>query len=269
MRTIQILVLGLLFAIALPAADALQQFRSAMSGNDAQAKQTAVNALAGSSLPDDEVLPLLISAVADRQASRYAIPALRSRTGLTPAPSRGSNTGYPAYPTADTPAAWGQWLQSRKQAQQEEQKLQEALDTAEEAKQAAEAAQQAVTAIDLDGDGKISEQEVAACAQADTDANGTLDADERAAAIAALAVAAASSEPGAPLPEHLKPTQSSKYGQLDRLFFTDGSILRCYVLTKRTDLEGNLTSVRIIHRDGGGEEIIDAAVVARIEEDIE
>ena len=266
MRILLLFLLGL--TAALSAADAIQEFNRAMAGNDAQAKKQAIAKLQAAGLEDDQVLPLLIRAVGDRQAGRYAVPALRSRTGLAPAASRENNSGYPGYPTSDSAAGWSQWLSARKKAQEEEAKLQSALETAEEAKEEAKEAKAAVAAVDLDGDGEISDAETAACTAADADEDGTLNEDELAAASAALA-AATSGDPEAELPDHLKPETQSRYGKLDRLFFTDGSILRCYIMTKRTDLKGQLTSVRIIHKDGGGEEIIDASVVARIEEDIE
>jgi hypothetical protein len=40
----------------------------------------------------------------------------------------------------------------------------------------------------------------------------------------------------------------------------------CYVIFKRTDPDGVLQSVRIIHLDGGGEETLTADLIARIEE---
>jgi hypothetical protein len=61
----------------------------------------------------------------------------------------------------------------------------------------------------------------------------------------------------------------SDLGKLDRLFFTDGSSKLCYILFKREDLDGKVTSVRIVHRDGAGEEQIDAAVITRIDEDVQ
>lgn len=268
MRTLLLLLLSTCVGVAI-AADAASDFKQAMSGNDANDKKKAIASLASSGLDDEVVLPLLISAVGDRQAGRYAIPALRQRTGLTPSARRGENSGYPGYPATDDASGWQSWLSDRKKAASEQEKLEEALATAEEAKEKAEEAITAVTAVDLDGDGTISEAEQKASAEADADGDGILSEEEQAAAAAALA-AATSADPEAELPEHLQPEPAtSKYGKLDRLFFTDGSILRCYVVTKRTDLEGKLTSVKIIHKDGGGEEIIDAAVLARIEEDIQ
>ena len=58
------------------------------------------------------------------------------------------------------------------------------------------------------------------------------------------------------------------YGRLDRIHFRDGTLLRCYILSKRTDLDGNLTSLVIMHRGGAGKEVLNANLVARIEEDV-
>jgi hypothetical protein len=77
---------------------------------------------------------------------------------------------------------------------------------------------------------------------------------------------------GAPAPvEEEAPVEQvrSDLGKLDRLFFTDGSSKLCYILFKREDLDGKMTSVRIVHRDGAGEEQIDAAVITRIDEDVQ
>jgi len=246
-RLLCLLVACLLTAV-LAAADTVREFKRAMAGNDAQEKRDAIQALARSSADDDTVLPLLIQAAGDRQGKRWAIPALRQRTGLQPGRSRGDNTGYPGYPSDDTQSGWSRWLTSRNQALAEEAKVEEALEKAEEARETAEDAKNLVTAVDLDGDGRINEAEEAAAQEAAGD--GEAGGDE-------------TGENEAASPE------ASEFGKLDRLFFTDGSILRCYVMTRRTDLDGKLTSVRIVHKGGGGEEIIDAEVIARIEEDIE
>ncbi len=52
------------------------------------------------------------------------------------------------------------------------------------------------------------------------------------------------------------------------MVFKNGSNLICYILTRRTDADGNLISLRIVHPDGSGEETLDAAMVSRIEEDV-
>jgi hypothetical protein len=58
-------------------------------------------------------------------------------------------------------------------------------------------------------------------------------------------------------------------GKVDRIVYKSGRSLIAFVRAKRLDGDGNLVSVRVVHRDGVGEEVIDASVIARIEEDIE
>ncbi len=58
-------------------------------------------------------------------------------------------------------------------------------------------------------------------------------------------------------------------GKIDRIVYKSGRTLTAYVRSKRLDGDGNLVSVRVVHRNGTGEEVIDAQVIARIEDDIE
>ncbi|MEK7412698.1 MAG: hypothetical protein AAB263_05200 [Planctomycetota bacterium] len=58
-------------------------------------------------------------------------------------------------------------------------------------------------------------------------------------------------------------------GKIDRLVYKSGRTLTAYLRSRRLDGEGNLISVRVVHRDGAGEEVIDASLISRIEEDIE
>jgi hypothetical protein len=58
-------------------------------------------------------------------------------------------------------------------------------------------------------------------------------------------------------------------GKLDRIVYKSGRSLIAYVRSKRVDGDGALVSVRVVHRDGVGEEVIDATVISRIEDDIE
>ncbi len=58
-------------------------------------------------------------------------------------------------------------------------------------------------------------------------------------------------------------------GKVDRIIYKSSRTLTAFVRSKRLDGDGNLVSVRVVHRDGAGEEVIDASVIARIEEDIE
>lgn len=57
-------------------------------------------------------------------------------------------------------------------------------------------------------------------------------------------------------------------GGLDRIHFQNGSTLLGYVISKRTDADGKLVSIRVVHRDGAGEESIAADLIARVDEDI-
>jgi hypothetical protein len=88
---------------------AADRFTEAMSHEDYVEKKHAIEELAAA--PDDAtVLPLLVSAVADRQAHDVAVQALRRRTGLRPAPNEGGSPGFPGYPVDDSAAGWSAWL---------------------------------------------------------------------------------------------------------------------------------------------------------------
>lgn len=76
---------------------------------------------------------------------------------------------------------------------------------------------------------------------------------------------AAATTPGTPPPR----IPTDNLGKLDRIVYRSGRSLVAYVRSKRLDADGKLVSVRIVHRDGEGEEVIDASLIARIEEDIE
>ena len=57
-------------------------------------------------------------------------------------------------------------------------------------------------------------------------------------------------------------------GKMDRVNFVAGGSLLCFVMSKRTDVDGKLVSVRVVHPDGAGEETIAAELISRIDEDI-
>ncbi|MHC5067690.1 MAG: hypothetical protein ACYTF0_03770 [Planctomycetota bacterium] len=234
---IRTLVMTLALVTGLCAADASADFRKAMAGNDAQAKREAIRALASSGLDSNEVIDLLIPAVSDRQASREAITALRRASGVQPAASSRRNAGYPGYPTDDSSAAWSAWFSAKRQQEQQQADL--------------AAAQEALTAAQAD---------IAASAQAGTQAGAEAGTEGTATSEAS----GGESTTSAPVI-----SDEALYGHIDRIYFTDGSMLRCYILTKRVDLSGNITSMRVAHRKGGGEETIDATVILRFEEDIE
>lgn len=91
------------------------------------------------------------------------------------------------------------------------------------------------------------------------------DKTKPAAAATAPAEAATAAAPervvaAVPLPDDL--------GKLDRIVLKDGSSLVAYIRSRRTDADGNLVSVRIVHQGGRGEEILAAELIARIEEDV-
>ncbi len=66
----------------------------------------------------------------------------------------------------------------------------------------------------------------------------------------------------------LPPAPAEDLGKLDRVIFVAGGSLVCYIMSKRTDADGVLVSVRVVHPDGAGEETIAASLISRIEEDI-
>ncbi len=57
-------------------------------------------------------------------------------------------------------------------------------------------------------------------------------------------------------------------GRLDRIILKAGGSMLCYIQSRRTDADGNLVSLRIVHPENGGEEILPAALVSRVDEDI-
>lgn len=248
MRHLRPLVLVPLLAWSLlSAADpAIGALEAALAGQDQSAKKSALAALADRSVgTDDEVLPLLVRATADRQAHDAAVAALRTRTGLQPAAGRGAG-GFPAYPPDDSAGSWAAWLSARTAARAAEEKLKATAKAAEDAKLAAAKAVGKTDAKPEPGEAAAASEPAAtpdASAAATTDAP---DAPE------------ATAMPG-PDPE---------FGGLDRITFKTGGSLLCYVLGKRLDTEGTLISVRVMHTDQGGEEVLAADLIARIEEEI-
>lgn len=206
---------------------AVQEFRKAMAGDDGAAKRDAVRRLAGKDAGEDaDIIPLLIGAVGDRQASAWAIQSLQARTGLSkPARGRGG-VGYPGYPVSNDAAGWSAWFEAWKK--------------------------------DAETRGKIDQLTKAAPAPGAPLPGGD-------------AAAAGTAAPPKPVdaPEPAPRHAIDDLGKLDRIVYKSGRTLVAYVRAKRLDGDGNLVSLRVVHRDGVGEEVVDAAVVARIEEDIE
>lgn len=72
-----------------------------------------------------------------------------------------------------------------------------------------------------------------------------------------------------PTGEKTVPTAPAEdLGKIDRVNFVAGGSLLCFVMSKRTDADGKLVSVRVVHPDGAGEETIAAELISRIDEDL-
>jgi len=223
------------------AADAVEQFKDAMAGDDYQAKKTAISRLA-SVQDDDQAYSLLISALSDRQAQRLAVEALRRRSGLSAPRGQGARTGYPGYPGSDDASGWSAWNNKRKEELADKAAIEEAKQVAEEAKKAAEAATEQAEKGEEDeavDNGETAEGDdtegPTITAEADVDVEG----------------------------------YNAHWGKLDRIIFNDGTIMIGYVTVKRRNLTGQLTSIHVVHKDGDGEEDIDASLITRVQEDIE
>ncbi|HYE04925.1 MAG TPA: hypothetical protein VEL07_05310 [Planctomycetota bacterium] len=242
MRTLILPCLAALASLAIgsPLA-AADSFDDAFKTEDADRKRAAVKALADKAAAgDDEAYAKLVQAAGDRQSQDAAIAALRARSGLKP--SKGEGGGYPGYPENDSPAAWQAWLKARTAEREKEEKVKEALKLAEEAKKEA-----ATKAPGADGEPAAPGDAVAIDPAADPNADPA----------------------AAPTPAPESSRASTDLGRMDRVVFKTGGSLLCYILGKRVDDAGNLISVRVVHPDEGGEEVLSADLVARIEEDIE
>jgi len=241
MRLTCIILLTLWATVAaLPAADAVQKAIEELNSTDYADKKEALQVLQSAG-QDSVVMPVLIQAVGDRQVGRFAVTALRARTGLSPAAKRSANSGYPKYPQEDSVAAWQAWYQAKIEAEEQKAKIEELEESAKEKEEEAEKENAAT-----DGSAEAGES--------DTDDGG------------GQAAAGEDGEDGDG--QGSAPAQSNDFGKLDRIFLKDGGILIAYVMTKRKDLQGKLTSVKIMHRGGAGEETLDASLIARIEEDV-
>lgn len=211
----------------------LQAFQQALQTSDYTQKKQAAQALMGVA-DDDAVYAALVKAAQDRQLKRVGLRLLRQRSGLQPA--TGDNPGYPGFPSKDTPSGWQTWNQARLEEKRQKAELAAAKQAAEEAKATAEKATEIAEHGPDEGE------------SADTEESAT----------AAIDPEEAAQQPAGGEPE----------GSIDRIIFTDGSILMGSIIAKRIDLDGDLTSLTIRHLQGGGEEDIEAHLIARIEEDV-
>jgi hypothetical protein len=215
-----------------PDPQAVADFGAAMASGDSTLKREGLRAIAtlGKEF-DDAAYRCLVQAAGDRQTHDDAVLALRGRSGLSPG-ILNSGPGYPGYPVSDSGADWGAWLAARTKEKAEKKQI----------------ADQAAKLKELEK--KKEEKE-----------KGGDKTDDKTAA-----------KPGdaAPATEGKKTTATeqapSDLGKPSRIIFKNGGSLVCYVIFKRTDPDGVLQSVRIVHLDGGGEETLTADLIARIEE---
>jgi len=222
---------------------AVLDFQAAMSGNDSDAKRDAIKALVSSSAGDDDtVLPLLVQAVSDRQGHDTAVTALRDRTGLVPSPYSGQSR-YPGYASGDNPADWNAWLTDRNQDMANRAKIAAAEKLAKDADKTAAKALKTADAAHAKPSDAAATTAPSDATTADTPGTTTTTAD--------------AADDKKQVPDDL--------GTLNRVVFKNGSSLACYILTRRTDADGNLLTLRVVHPDGSGEETLDASLIARVE----
>jgi hypothetical protein len=249
-------LLSLSLALLAPmvvAADAEQvktEFAKAFGSGSAADKKAALRtAQALGKDQDDIAYELLVKGVNDRQVHDEAVIALRARTGLQPTLlNRGS--GYPGYPASDDASEWNNWLSARKKDKETQKKIAEGEKKLKEM----EEAEKKKAAEGKDGkDGKK---------DGDKPADGTAGTDKPA---EGKDGEAKDGDKPAEKPAYEPP---SDLGRLDRVVFKSGGSLVCYILSKRVNADGVLQSVRVVHQNNGGEEILAADLIARIDEDI-
>jgi hypothetical protein len=212
-----------------PDPQAVVDFGPAMASGDSTVKREALRAVIALGKEfDDAAYKCLIQATGDRQTHDDGVLALRSRSGLSPG-ILNSGPGYPGYPVSDSGADWAAWLAARTKDKAEKKQI----------------ADQAAKIKDLE---KKKDEK---------DKVGDKPADKPGDA-GAPAASEAKKAPAEQAPSDL--------GKPSRIIFRNGGSLVCYVIFKRTDPDGVLQSVRIIHLDGGGEETLTADLIARIEE---
>jgi hypothetical protein len=223
------------------ASGVIDAFNQAMGSGDSTAKRAALKALGGLGKEyDDQVIGLLVAAVNDRQTHDDAVMALRARTGLVPT-IYNQGTGYPGYPNSDRAADWSTWYALRCKDKDEQKKI------AQEAKALKELAD------------RVAKDEAAK--------KGGADGAGAAGTAAPGDAGSAAATPPTP-PRSTATLLTDDLGHPSRILFKNGGSLMCYVASKRFDSDGILQSVRIIHLDGGGEEILSASLIARIEENV-
>ena len=240
-RTIALIAASLL-TYGWAADDVEASFAKAFADGEASDKKEALRS--ASALPkdkDDIAFELLIKGVNDRQVHDEAVLALRARTGMQPTLNN-RGTGYPGYPSSDDASGWNAWLAARKKEQETQKKLAEGEKKLKQLEEDKKKKEEAEAKKGKDGD-------TAAKPDGEKKEDGK-DGDT------------ATKKPKAVY----KPP--SDLGRQDRIVFKTGGSLVCYILSKRTNSDGVLQSVRISHLDDGGEETLAMELIARIEEDI-
>lgn len=255
-------LLSLSLALLAPivvAADAEQvktEFAKAFGSGSAADKKAALRSAQGLGKDQDDIaFELLVKAVNDRQVHDEAVMALRARTGLQPTLLNRGN-GYPGYPSSDDASEWNNWLAARKKDKETQKKIAEGEKKLKEMEEAEK--KKAAEAKDgkKDGEGKDGKKD------GDKPAEGTAGTDKPA---EGKDGEKKDGDKPAEKPAHETP---SDLGRLDRIVFKSGGSLVCYILSKRVNADGVLQSVRVVHQNNGGEEILAADLIARIDEDI-
>lgn len=241
-----------LFAAALltcgwAADDVSAKFAKAFAEGEASDKKEALRM--ASSLPkdkDDLAYELLIRGVNDRQVHDEAVLALRARTGMQPTLNN-RGTGYPGYPSSDDASGWNAWLTARKKEQETAKKI----------------AEQEKKLKQIDDDKKKKEEEEAKKGKGGKDGK---DGDSAAKPDGEAKPDGKDGEVVTKPKAVYEPP--SDLGRVDRIVFKTGGSLVCYILSKRSNSDGVLQSVRVSHLDDGGEETLSMDLISRIEEDI-
>ena len=251
-RTIALLAATLL-TYGWAADDVAATFAKAFAEGEASDKKEALRSAAA--LPkdkDDLAFELLVKGVNDRQVHDEAVLALRARTGMQPTLNN-RGTGYPGYPASDDASGWNGWLAARKQDKETQKKL---ADQDKKLKQ-------------LDDDKKKKEEEAAKKGKNGKGGDAAKPDGEP----------KADGKDGEPKADGKKDGETvakpkavyeppTDLGRVDRIVFKTGGSLLCYILSKRSNSDGVLQSVRVSHLDDGGEETLSMDLIARIEEDI-
>jgi len=181
-----------------------------------------------SKLPrDDSIIPALLGALGDRQIGERALDKLKSVAS--------GLLGAPPSPsgrrlTGELIGEWRQWhsaYQTNKQALAEAAKLEEQLQKLQEQQDGSDDPATAVSDGTTTGAGTGGEEKTS----------------------------------------YMQPETDLDLGKLDRIFFNDGSIMSCYIMLKRRDLNGNLTSIKVMHKNHAGTQTIESRLISHIDED--